>query len=67
MVKYDRTVYKKNKDNRPKTTEHQPNINYDPHRVLDKINNYKATVSPNFDMMTSRPTDEDPLPSYMKV
>ena len=67
MVKYDQKTHKKNSDNRPKTSDYYENINYDPHKVLDKINNFKKTVSPNFDMMTSRPNDSDPLPSYMKV
>ena len=68
MVKYDQLLHKKNGDNRPNTTNnYELNINYDPHKVLDKINNYKRTVSPNFDLMTSRPNDPDPLPSYMKV
>lgn len=67
MVKYDQTKHKKQFQSRPKTSEYEPRKDYDPHRVLDNINNFKKTVSPNFDLMTSRPTDGDPLPSYMKV
>lgn len=68
MVKYDQLLHKKNKHTRPNTTDNfDLNINYDPYKVLDKINNFKRTVTPNFDLMISRPNDPDPLPSYMKV
>ena len=66
MVQYNRSVHRKNVDNRPKTTANDLDINYDPHKVLDKINNHKKAVSPNFNLMTSRPNDGDPLPAYMK-
>jgi hypothetical protein len=68
MVKYDQTLHKKNSNDRPKTSDYiDLNINYDPHKVLDKINNYKKPSAPNFDLMTSRPMDPDPLPCYLKV
>lgn len=67
MVQYDKALHRKNNDNRPKTSSNDLDINYDPHKVLDKINNYKKTVVPNFNLMTSRPNDNDPLPAYMKV
>ncbi len=43
-------------------------INYDPNKILDKVNNHIETKSPNFNLMTSRPISgkNDPLPSYMK-
>jgi hypothetical protein len=43
--------------------------NYDPDRILDKVNNHFTANSPNFNLMTSRPTSNvgDPLPFYMKV
>lgn len=42
--------------------------NYDPDRILDKVNNHITPSTPNFDLMTSRPTSTpgDPLPFYMK-
>jgi len=43
------------------------NPDFDPNKVLDKIGNYKAPKTANFDRMTSRPCDNGPLPSYMKV
>ena len=46
------------------------NVNYsyyfDADKNLDKINNHLTTRVPNFDLMSSRPIDNDPLPSYMK-
>ena len=42
-------------------------LNFDPDKVLDKINNHKKPVTPNFNLMTSRPNDDGFLPSYMKV
>ena len=46
------------------------NMNYsyyfDADKNLDKINNHLTTRVPNFDLMSSRPIDNDPLPSYMK-
>jgi hypothetical protein len=68
MVKYDERVHSKSRDSRPRTTGHfNLDPEYDPHKVLDKINNFKKPSAPNFDLMTSRPNDPDPLPSYMKV
>jgi hypothetical protein len=40
---------------------------FDPDKILYKINNYKKPQTPNFNLMTSRPMDDDVLPSYMKV
>lgn len=42
--------------------------NYDPDRILDKVNNHSSVRTPNFNLMTSRPTSgkNDPLPFYMK-
>jgi hypothetical protein len=65
MVKYDRKVHKIIKE---KVSEWRPSSEtYDPHIVLDKINNFKPVKTPNFNLMTSRPNDDGPLPSYMKV
>jgi hypothetical protein len=68
MVKYDTNVYKGSNRDRPTSDQYTP-LNYDPHKVLEKINNFKKAVSPDFNLMISRPSanDGDPLPSYMKV
>ena len=66
MVVYDR---KKHKINRCKSAT-MPRIDntfyYDPNDILEHINNHVSSHPPNFNLMTSRPDDEDPLPSYMK-
>ena len=46
---------------------HEAAIDYDPDKIIEKVNNYKKPTTPNFNLMTSRPTDDGPLPSYMKV
>jgi hypothetical protein len=68
MVKYDKREHIINKDKRKKENGGDVmDINFDPHKLLDKVNNYKKPITPNFDLMTSRPNDGDPLPAYMKV
>ena len=39
---------------------------FDPDKILHKINNYKKPSTPNFKRMISRPNDIGPLPLYMK-
>ena len=61
----------KNSSNKKNTQSHRvENIDYsyyfDADKNLDKINNHSTTRVPNFDLMSSRPIDNDPLPSYMK-
>ncbi len=67
MVKFDRNVYSKKKyNNRPQTNEYIPSMDYDPHKVLDKVNNFKKPSTVNFN--SSKPMDDKgPLPSFMKV
>ena len=65
LVKYDAAKYKARKDNRPTSTP-SIEINFDPHKLLNKVNNHKKPSTPNFRLMTSRPRDPV-LPSYMKV
>lgn len=65
LVKYDKSIHRK-KNNRPATSENGVNPNFDPHKLLDKINNFKKPKTPNFDLMTSRPEGNDSLPAYMK-
>ena len=66
MVFYDR---KKHKINRPKSAKLLNLDNryyYDEKKALDNINNHISIHPPDFNMMTSRPIDNEPLPSYMK-
>ena len=64
MVVYDRIRHKKNK---PKEIQGiEPSMYSDPYINLDKINNHVSVNAPNFDRISSRPNDSNPLPSYMK-
>lgn len=45
----------------------EPDVDYDPDKLLMNINNYKKPKTPNFQVMRSRAIDGSPLPSYMKV
>ena len=66
MVVYDRKYHKINRNKSDSLTRIDNTFYYDPNEILTKINNYVSTHPPNFNMMTSRPDDDDPLPSYMK-
>lgn len=66
MVKYDQINHPKYRNSRPITSE-PFDINYDPHKALNFVNNNRKPNAPNFDMMISRPSDNDPLPCYLKV
>ena len=62
-------VYDKPKKNKPRNKTMigiDPSINFDPNKVIDKVNNHRAPTAPNFDMMTSRPNKAGPLPSFMQ-
>jgi hypothetical protein len=66
MVKYNKIPHRVRKEKTvegPKSTE----INFDPDKILEKINNHRTVKTPNFDLMLSRPKDDGPLPSFMKV
>ena len=64
MVVYDRPVHMKNKPKQIQGIE--PSMYSDPYINLDKINNHVTVNAPNFERITSRPDDNNPLPSYMK-
>jgi hypothetical protein len=66
MVVYDRKKHKINRSKSASLTRIDNTFYYNPNDILTKINNYVSSHPPNFNMMTSRPDDEDPLPSYMK-
>jgi hypothetical protein len=66
MVKYNKKLHRLRKErtfDAPMSTE----INFDPDKILDKVNNHMSVKTPNFDLMLSRPEDNGPLPSFMKV
>ena len=42
-----------------------PAMYFDPDKVIDKVNNHVSPVPPNFASMTSRPSDNGPLPPWM--
>ena len=42
-----------------------PAMYFDPDKVIDKVNNHVNPVPPNFASMTSRPSDNGPLPPWM--
>ena len=68
MVSYNLNK-NKHKINKTKSS-HLKGINYtcyfDANKALENINNHTRINAPNFNLMSSRPIDDDPLPSYMK-
>ena len=66
MVIYDKKYHKINRNKSDSLIRIDNTFYYDPNKILDKINNHLSSHPPNFKMMTSRPDDDDPLPSYMK-
>ena len=66
MVVYDRKKHKINRSKSASLARIDNTFYYNPNDILTKINNYISSHPPNFNMMTSRPDDNDPLPSYMK-
>ena len=66
MVVYDRKKHKINRSKTASLSRIDNTFYYNPNDILTKINNYVTSHPPNFKMMTSRPDDDDPLPSYMK-
>ena len=64
MVVYDQKTHNRKKPKEIKGIE--PSLFYDPDKMLDKVNNHRPVIAPNFNRMASRPDDDNPLPSYMK-
>lgn len=65
LVKYDAQHHKVRSSKRPSTTP-LIEMNFDPYKMITKVNNHKKPSTPNFRLMSSRP--EGPvLPSYMQV
>lgn len=65
LVKYDVKPHKPKSSKRPSGT---PSIemNFDPYKLITKVNNHKKPSTPNFRLMSSRPEGRV-LPSYMQV
>ena len=66
MVIYDKKYHKINRKKSDSLAKIDNTFYYDPNLILDKINNHISSHPPNFKIMTSRPDDDDPLPSYLK-
>jgi len=65
LVKYETNAHKPRSSKRPSST---PSIemNFDPYKLINKVNNHKKPSTPNFRLMISR-IDKGALPSYMQV
>ena len=63
MVSYAKKIYEKSKIKRIKGVD--PNVFFDPNKVINKYNNHIETNAPNFKIMVGRGIDNSPLPSYM--
>ena len=66
MLIYDRKKHKINKIKSSSLKKMDNSYYFDPYKSLDKYNNHKVIHAPNFNLMTSRPEDDNPLPVYMK-
>jgi len=66
LVKYETQKTKTRIEARP--VEITPTIEgtFDPYKMIEKVNNHKKPSTPNFRLMSSRPTNNI-LPSYMTV
>ena len=66
MVAYNRKKHKTKRAKSASLLNLDNRFYYDENRALDNINNHLFIHPPDFNRMTSRPIDNDPLPSYMK-
>ena len=65
LVKYEVKQHKPKSSKRPSATP-LIEMNFDPYKLLTKVNNHKKPSTPNFGLMSSRPEGQV-LPSYMQV
>ena len=63
MVSYSKRTKQKSNINRLKGVD--PNLFFDPNKVINKYNNHIETNAPNFKLMVGRAMNKGPLPSYM--
>ena len=66
MVSYSKKKDNKNRAQSSRATGLNYSYYYNPDKALDKINNHSTIHVPDFDLMSSRPIDNNPLPSYMQ-
>ena len=68
MVSYSKknTRHKIYKNQSSKIKSVNSSLYYDADKAIENVNNHTTIHSPDFSLMTSRPIDNDPLPSYMK-
>lgn len=64
MVVYDQIRHKILKRKPMKAMD--PNIDFNPDKYINRINNHSVASPPNFNLMSSRAINDDPLPLYMK-
>lgn len=64
MVSYDIAQVKKKINKKFKGVDHSISYNLD--KIFNKYNNHKPVSVPLFKNMTSRPMDDNPLPSFMR-
>ena len=66
LVKYDNDKHKKRIESKQKDITPTIEATFDPYKMIEKHNNHKKPSTPNFRLMSSRPSDRV-LPSYMTV
>jgi len=65
LVNYEIKHHRPRSSKRPTTTP-ALEMNFNPHKLLEKVNNHKKAPISNFRLMSSRP-NKNSLPSYMQV
>ena len=55
----------KHKSNNQRLKGVDPNVFFDPNKVINKYNNHIETNAPNFNIMVGRSIGDNPLPGYM--
>ena len=63
MVYYSKSITKPINLGRLKGVD--PNLFFDPNKVINKYNNHIETNAPNFNIMSGRIMDKSPFPTYM--
>ena len=66
LVKYEIEKHKTRIEAKEKEIAPTIEATFDPYKMIEKTNNHKKPSTPNFRLMSSRPTNRV-LPSYMTV
>jgi hypothetical protein len=66
LVKYNTEKHKTRIEAKPKQITPLIESTFDPYKMIEKVNNHKKPSTPDFRLMSSRPTNRI-LPSYMTV